>query len=72
MYFQGHWAFIKNSCTWILVGRINQELCSLGINQVYTLHMERGRTLFIFNVIGQDHWAFINNFGTLSWWAAAG
>ena len=21
--------------------------------------MERGRTLFIFKVIGQDHWAFI-------------
>ena len=26
---QGHWTFITNSGTWIIVGRIYQELCSL-------------------------------------------
>ena len=47
---QGHWAFTKNSSTWILVG----ELCNLGCsNLVCSLHMERGRSLFIFKVKGQ-------------------
>ena len=53
IYFQGHWAFIKNSGTWILVRRIKQELCSLGsLNLVCTVHMERGRSLLIFKVKG--------------------
>ena len=53
IYFQGHWAFIKNSGTWILVQRIKQELCSLGcLNLVCTVHMERGRSLLIFKVKG--------------------
>ena len=52
--FQGHWAFTKNSGTWILVGRIKQELCSLDCsNLVCTLHMVKGRSLFIFKVKGQ-------------------
>ena len=47
---QGHWAFTKNSSTWILVG----EQCNLGCsNLVCSLHMERGRSLFIFKVKGQ-------------------
>ena len=51
---QGHWAFIKNSGTWILVGRIYQELCSLGCSNVScTLHTKRGRSLFIFKVKDQ-------------------
>ena len=51
---QGHWAFIKNSGTWILVGRIYQELCSLGCSNVScTLHTEKGRSLFIFKVKDQ-------------------
>ena len=51
--FQGHWAFTKNSGTWILVGRIWQELYSLGCsNLVHILNMERGRRLLIFKVKG--------------------
>ena len=63
--FLGHWAFTKISGTWIHVGRIYQGLCSLGCsNLVCTLHMERGRGLFIFKVKVQGHWAFIKISGT--------
>ena len=51
--FQGHWAFTKNSGTWILVGRLLQELFGLGCsNLVCILYMDRGRSLFIFKVKG--------------------
>ena len=63
--FQGHWAFVKNSGTWIFVSRIKQELCSLGCsNLVCPLHVKRERSLFILKVKGQGHWAFIKNSGT--------
>ena len=52
--FQGHWAFTKNSGTWILLGRILQELFGLGCsNFVCILYMDRGRSLLIFKVKGQ-------------------
>ena len=51
--FQGPWAFTKNSGTWILVGRLLQELFGLGCsNLVCILYMDRGRSLFIFKVKG--------------------
>ena len=56
--FQGHWAFTKNSGTWILVDRIYQELYSLGCsNLVCILNMERERNLLIFKVKGQIPWS---------------
>ena len=49
--FQGHRAFTKNSGTWILVGRIQQELFGLGCSIVVCIfYMDRGRSLLIFKV----------------------
>ena len=44
---------LYNSGTWILVGRLLQELFGLGCsNLVCILYMDRGRSLFIFKVKG--------------------
>ena len=66
--FQGHWAFTKNSGTWILVGRISQELYSLGCsNLVCILNMERGRSLLIFKVKGHISRSLDGYLGNFIW-----
>ena len=66
--FQGHWAFTKNSGTWILVGRISQELYSIGCsNLVCILNMERGRSLLIFKVKGHISRSLDGYLGNFIW-----